>query len=672
MASSPEKRAITKRPEFVPLITYCRKGDLESVRSSIDKIKVYINEQDTTGRTPLHAACFHGRVDVVDFLLERSAKVNARNDKGDTPLLEACRSQEDAEVCSDVVRKLIEKNADVNICADNGTNPLIEACIHDHPEIVQQLLYKGAKTGQTDIQGYTAMDWAILKGHVGCLIRLTKHAETDVNVHSGDGKTPLHRAVESYNINIVLLLLELTGSKKVQINAVDMQGDTPLHIAIRKGFDKAVFSLVSENPDCCVVNHAGDAAIHVVLQVLSSEQVVESVAERTLNINVKNKENCTPLHLAVLSGSLVQVGMILRHREVSINLFNNDIRTALFLACEKNFEMIFLALMENGADVNIPDKDRNAPLHLAVNFGQDSIAQMLINHDSTDLNLKDKLGRTALLIACKRSCTYLVKDLIGHHADINIKDDNGESALVVACKLGLFVTVRKLVLHPLCQINISGKDRRTPLQIACEQNRAADVRLLVEFGADVNCVNPLTNSTALHEAIKAGNEGTINLLIAAAMSTLDVADVLGATPLSLACQKGQTDVVRALLKRKAKANTTDLEDKSPLYWAVEQRDEESVTMLLDAGACVNQADVDGRTPLYVACEKRLLAIVSLLMDGKADPSIEDRGGVTPIKIAERKKETNLLKVLHSRQNKPSPAEDESPAFPPEQAKSGGR
>ncbi len=67
--------------------------------------------------TPLHAAALHGHVDVTMMLLDHGANINARADRGQTPLHLATSSFE-------VTRMLVETGADTRACDDeHGTPP---------------------------------------------------------------------------------------------------------------------------------------------------------------------------------------------------------------------------------------------------------------------------------------------------------------------------------------------------------------------------------------------------------------------------------------------------------------------------------------------------------------------------------------------------------------------
>ena len=52
----------------------------------------FLHQKDENGRTPLHEAAVEGQLDVIAFLLEHGAEINAPTDLGSTPLLEAYKA----------------------------------------------------------------------------------------------------------------------------------------------------------------------------------------------------------------------------------------------------------------------------------------------------------------------------------------------------------------------------------------------------------------------------------------------------------------------------------------------------------------------------------------------------------------------------------------------------
>jgi hypothetical protein len=104
------------------------------------------------------------------------------------------------------------------------------------------------------------------------------------------------------------------------------------------------------------------------------------------NVNEKDKNNCTPLHCAVMNG----------HKEAA--------------------EL----LIAKGANVNLQGTYRKqTPLHCAAQEGNKNMAELLIAHGAY-VNLKDKSNRTPLDIALRIHKLDIVELLIAHCDDVNL------------------------------------------------------------------------------------------------------------------------------------------------------------------------------------------------------------------------------------------------------------
>lgn len=126
-----------------------------------------VNHTTITNSTPLRAACFDGRLDIVRYLVEHHADISITNKYNNTCLMIAAYKGH-----TDVVKFLLEQGADPNAKAHCGATALHFAAEAGHLDIVKELVHCQA-----------AM---VVNGH---------------------GMTPLKVAAESCKADVVELLL---------------------------------------------------------------------------------------------------------------------------------------------------------------------------------------------------------------------------------------------------------------------------------------------------------------------------------------------------------------------------------------------------------------------------------------------------------------------------------
>jgi len=149
-----------------------------------------VNVGDYDQRTALHVASSEGLLDVVRFLINEGANVNAQDRWGGTPLSDAIRQQHE-----EIVKYLIEKGASKPECGIGVANLLKAAALGDL-EMVKSVL-------EADPKIVNSGDW--------------------------DLRTALHLASSEGHLIVVKYLY----SKGAAINAMDRFGGTPLSDAIR-------------------------------------------------------------------------------------------------------------------------------------------------------------------------------------------------------------------------------------------------------------------------------------------------------------------------------------------------------------------------------------------------------------------------------------------------------
>ncbi|XP_076080153.1 uncharacterized protein LOC143050939 [Mytilus galloprovincialis] len=107
------------------------------VRSKSSLVTEYVSQKSVdyvfdvvAGSSPLHIACFMGRKDIVNCLLDHNATFNQKKEDGTTPLFYACEVGHE-----DIVQLLLHKGADSQISRLDGKSPLDITKYNGHTSI---------------------------------------------------------------------------------------------------------------------------------------------------------------------------------------------------------------------------------------------------------------------------------------------------------------------------------------------------------------------------------------------------------------------------------------------------------------------------------------------------------------------------------------------------------
>lgn len=156
---------------------------------------------------------------------------------------------------------------------------------------------------------------------------------------------------------------------------------------------------------------------------------------------------------------------------------------------------------------------RNLTLIEAVRQGDAAAVHSAIR-SQTDLNAKDAVGSTPLIIAAASGGTEIARALIEAGADANARDNFKATALMAAAKNGETEIVRLLV-RAGAEVNARNDFGGTALMSAAARGHAETVRVLLEAGADANAKDH-HGDTALSVALAVKNSEIIQILHEAA------------------------------------------------------------------------------------------------------------------------------------------------------------
>jgi ankyrin repeat protein len=186
----------------------------------------------------------------------------------------------------------------------------------------------------------------------------------------------------------------------------------------------------------------------------------------------------------------------------------------------------------------------------------------------------------------------------------------GRSAVLI----GIFGGVALVVASS--QSPLTAAASTTPVADAAQHSDLTAVKTLVRSGADVNAAQN-DGLTALHWAAIHDDVPMAEVLLYAGADVSAATRLAGTTPLQIAAKDGAADMVEALLKHHADAQSANIHGTTALMLAAESGSVPTVTALLNAGANVNAKEsVRGETALmYAAAFGRADAVKTLMAHG---------------------------------------------------------
>ncbi|HYW69828.1 MAG TPA: ankyrin repeat domain-containing protein [Pyrinomonadaceae bacterium] len=110
------------------IIRAAKSANIARLRELLAEDASLIDARDKDGSTALHCAVWKGHEDVVSFLLQAGAEVNAHNENdhwGTTPLHAAAHANQSA-----IAQMLIDRGADINAMDREGRTPLFHTTFH--------------------------------------------------------------------------------------------------------------------------------------------------------------------------------------------------------------------------------------------------------------------------------------------------------------------------------------------------------------------------------------------------------------------------------------------------------------------------------------------------------------------------------------------------------------
>eukprot|EP00941_MAST-03F_sp_MAST-3F-sp1_P003349 g3349.t1 len=336
----------------------------------------------------------------------------------------------------------------------------------------------------SDKNGVTALHRASEGGHLETVQFLVEKANATIDLYTVDsGKTALHFASWNGNHDVVTFLCKCGA----RVNARNRSSWTPLLFAASLGHVRSCEALILAGADLHHCNKEKAGALYLSSRgghYEVTKLLFEKVGRDLINMETVNRR--TPLLCALMNGHL---------------------KVAAFL-------------LDNGASVDAVDNSGKSIWHEVAWSGRTKDADFLVHRNLLLSDVcYDSMGRHPLHVACMENHIDLVRWFISNEekwrwndnpADSNITNLNDkffQTPLYWASTEGASAIVEILLQHGSLPDGDSRQHFRSPLHSAAAWGHLSCVSLLLDAGADPNCLD--SESKTVMEVAVANNQNRV-------------------------------------------------------------------------------------------------------------------------------------------------------------------
>ncbi|KAK4294880.1 hypothetical protein Pmani_032527 [Petrolisthes manimaculis] len=397
-----------------------------------------LNEQNKNHQTLLHIAAANGSWQMVTWLLDNNADPKITNLEKWLPLHFA--SEAGHIKCCELLLPSYTYDpkasefTPVMLAAKNGHRLCLEMMMNDQEEL-----------NHIDSKGNTALHLAAKTRFDKTIISLLDR-NVELNLRNEEEQTPLLVAVQSKHLNCVKVLCDAGADIKVKnikeqnvlhiisrtealeclkyllthenvkklINDSDIYNMTPLAIAVKSGKEKLVNTLLDNNAKRSImVGHQKQSLLHMAAHNTKADLLLKLLLYKELNINFKDKEMKTALHVAAEKGSQEVCLWLLRKGAVK-DATDCHGKTALHFAAMNGHCTVLKLLIKKKVDLSLQDEHKNTALHIATQKGKLECCNDLVKADRLLLRINNIKDLTPLIIALKSQRIEIIKFFIEH------------------------------------------------------------------------------------------------------------------------------------------------------------------------------------------------------------------------------------------------------------------
>lgn len=607
-------------------------------------------EEDCKGATPLMLACSRGNLAMAKLLLDHGADSKVCDEKGRNVYHYLARIRfYNMYHGSDLLRHgILEKpdiarllSGDINAKDFEGQTPLErllgEGSNNYSWALTRIYIEKGADLTILDENGNSLLMRAIQNNHITAALALMED-KVLISQANNEGKTPLHLAVDRYNQDLCIVLLDKHADK----DAKDNEGKSPKELVEERGDEewnklftgRLALDTLSRYTSNAFASYSPDDRDRISMALYLAKKLIREVDE--------DDDEEMYLLLGILHNALVsdEECCVLDIMQESGIDFTMPIHRGGSVECIRDYSLsgnfgikVIQKLMDLGLDMDEPVLKGRTPVNLIAScqprmtWGRkkdDYFEKAAAFFSSESMEYVDDYGVTALHEAARNGHVDMLRVMLEKGANPNVTMDEpadaGNTPLHVACAHGNAEVV-KLLIEAGADDEIQNINGETPAHLAVKKR----------FGKDLKPEDRTGVLEQLHHVDIPDNAGRTPLLVLQSLDRFTISKVMptlidksvdvnhidnaGNTALlATAWNESYRNNIKELVRAGADVNVTNQRGDTALHYVLKYGDTESARFLIKKGANYNQTNNEGETPAQIAAEKGYDTVLELMTD----------------------------------------------------------
>ncbi|XP_052103446.1 uncharacterized protein LOC127736920 [Mytilus californianus] len=314
--SKREEKTHFRESKAMELIKAAEKGDLHTIKR-LFKLETDMNLPNSAGRTALHAAAENGMINIVNYLIDKcevSPFVRWSNKRP----IEILKVDE-----NEVTQKIYEK---LQSYMDNLKEGKV-AGKNNSPKPKEDL-------PPEDVQIVRLLNCAS-RGDIKRM-RHFKECGYKMDACDYDKRTALHIAVSDNQEHIVKFLLGKCDQQGIAKNGGDRWNITPWEAAKNSAMEVVYNEFLNHCPELMDTENDDYRTCRLIYAAANSDvSTLQSLHEKKVDMNLRDYDGRTALHLAAANGHVDAVEFLVKEAKVNVSIPDRDSRLPMTDANEE-------------------------------------------------------------------------------------------------------------------------------------------------------------------------------------------------------------------------------------------------------------------------------------------------------------------------------------------------